>query len=103
MKRKFTIIGICLVSVASLTVVYIAGCIKGQTGQGTALVKEAQASGGMVKDPNEVVPDRYVYYSGTEVLAKDEVRVIATGTGMPDQRRGQASASFLFELGVRGG
>ncbi len=99
MKRKLTIIGICLVAVASLTVVYIAGCIKGQTGQGTGLVKEVQAAGNIVKGPNVVVPDRYVYYPGTEVLDKDEVRVIACGTGMPDQRRAQASASFLFEFG----
>jgi ribonuclease Z len=46
-----------------------------------------------------VAPDRYVYYSGTETLAKDEIRVIACGTGMPDQRLAQASACFLFELG----
>ena len=59
----------------------------------------AFAAGGVVKGPNVVAPDRYVYYPGTEVLAKDEVRVIACGTGMPDQRRGQASACFLFEFG----
>ena len=57
------------------------------------------AAGGMVKGPNEIAPDRYVYYPGTEVLDKDEVRVIACGTGMPDSRRGQASACFLFEFG----
>lgn len=63
------------------------------------VASNVQAAGGMVKGPNEVAPDRYVYYPGTEVLDKDEVRVIACGTGMPDQRRGQASASFLFEFG----
>ena len=57
------------------------------------------AAGGVVKGPNEIAPDRYVYYPGTEVLAKDEIRVIACGTGMPDQRMGQASACFLEELG----
>mgnify|MGYP000700587812 CR=1 FL=1 len=57
------------------------------------------AAGGMVKGPNVIAPDRYVYYPGTEVLAEDEVRVIACGTGMPDARRGQASACFLFEFG----
>ncbi len=57
------------------------------------------AAGGVVKGPNVVAPDRYVYYPGTEVLAEDEVRVIACGTGMPDQRRGQASACFVFEFG----
>ena len=53
----------------------------------------------MIKGPNTVAPERYVYYPGTETLAKNEVRVIATGTGMPDQRRAQASASFIFEFG----
>jgi ribonuclease Z len=60
---------------------------------------EAKAAGGVVESPNVIAPDRYVYYPGTEVLAEDEVRVIACGTGMPDQRRGQASACFLFEFG----
>ena len=57
------------------------------------------AAGGKIEGPNVIAPDRYVYYPGTEVLAEDEVRVIACGTGMPDQRRGQASACFLFEFG----
>ena len=60
---------------------------------------KADAAGGVVPGPNAVAPDRYVYYPGTEVLAEDEVRVIACGTGMPDQRRGQASTCFLFEFG----
>ena len=60
MKRKLTIIGICLVSIAVLTTVYIAGCIKGQSGKGPGMVKEVQAAGGMVKGPNVVAPDRYV-------------------------------------------
>ena len=59
----------------------------------------AQAAGGVVSDPNGIAPDRYVYYPGTEALNKDEIRVVACGTGMPDQRRGQASACFLFEFG----
>ncbi len=50
-------------------------------------------------DPAGTAPDRYAYYPGTEVLAQDEVRVIACGTGMPDQRIAQASACFLFEFG----
>ncbi len=59
----------------------------------------AHAAGGVVTDPNGIAPDRYVYYPGTETLAEDEIRIIACGTGMPDQRRAQASACFLFELG----
>ncbi|MGI9570305.1 MAG: guanitoxin biosynthesis MBL fold metallo-hydrolase GntH [Desulfobulbia bacterium] len=57
------------------------------------------AAGGTVTGPNVIAPDRYVYYPGTEVLAEDEVRVVACGTGMPDQRRGQASACYVFEFG----
>jgi len=63
------------------------------------VVKSAEAAAGVVTGPNKVAPDRYVYYPGTERLAKDEVRVIACGTGMPEARRGQASACFVFEFG----
>ncbi len=64
-----------------------------------AFVDSSEAAGGMVPGPNAKAPDRYVYYPGTEVLDEDEVRVVACGTGMPDQRRGQAAACFLFEFG----
>jgi ribonuclease Z len=63
------------------------------------LASTAAFSSGKVSGPNVIAPDRYVYYPGTEVLAKGEVRVIACGTGMPDQRIAQASACFLFEFG----
>ena len=99
MKRKLTILAIGLVAVAALTAVYIAAWQNGSIGQGTALVKEAQAAGGVVKDPAGTAPDRYVYYPGTEPLAKDEIRVIAAGTGMPSARRSQAATCFLVELG----
>jgi ribonuclease Z len=62
-------------------------------------ISSAEAAGGVVTGPNVEAPDRYVYYPGTEVLAEQEVRVVACGTGMPEQRRGQASACFLFEFG----
>ena len=70
-----------------------------RSGHSLSPISEAKAAGGMVGGPNQIAPDRYVYYPGTEVLAEDEVRVVACGTGMPDQRRGQASACFLFEFG----
>jgi ribonuclease Z len=44
-------------------------------------------------------PNRDVYYPGTETLARDEMRVIACGTGMPQPRLAQAAACFLVELG----
>ena len=40
-----------------------------------------------------------VYYPNTEELGPDEMRVIALGTGTPNFRRSQASASWLVELG----
>ena len=57
----------------------------------------AVAAGGKVQGPNAVAPDRYVYYPGTEVLAKDEIRVIACGTGMPAARRGRRPHVFWWK------
>jgi ribonuclease Z len=99
MKRKLTVFGICLVTLAAMTATYIAGWHNGRIGQGAALVEEAQAAGGKVKSPTGTAPDRYVYYPGTEELGINEMRVIACGTGMPAARKGQAATSFLVELG----
>ncbi len=65
----------------------------------TRSVNEAEAAGGKVKSPTGVAPDRYVYYPGTEELQRNEIRVIACGTGMPSARRSQAATCFLVELG----
>ena len=98
MKNKNSFIFL-VISFVLISTVYLFGWQHGQTNYILKLIKEAQAAGGVVEGPNEIAPDRYVYYPGTETLAKDEVRVIACGTGMPDQRRGQASACFMFEFG----
>ncbi len=45
------------------------------------------------------VPQRDVYYPGTEPLGPSEMRVIACGTGMPNARPKQAAACWLVELG----
>ena len=42
---------------------------------------------------------RKTYYPNTETLGSDEMRVISLGTGMPNQRKSQASACWLVELG----
>jgi ribonuclease Z len=63
------------------------------------LPPSAWAAGGVVKTPNSEAPDRYVYYPGTETLAKDEMRLFACGTGMPAARRNQAATCWLLELG----
>lgn len=85
-------------ALAMISVAGIAGYLLDNR-EADSFVASARAAGGVVTGPNTVAPDRYVYYPGTEVLAEDEVRVIACGTGMPDARRGQASACFLFEFG----
>ena len=63
---------------------------------GTATV---YAAGGKVTSPTGTAPDRYVYYPGTEELAKDEIRLFACGTGMPAARRDQAATCWLVETG----
>jgi ribonuclease Z len=87
------------IGAALATTVAVGGVAAVHFYSGGSLLNEAHAAGGTVTGPNVIAPDRYVYYPGTEVLAKDEVRVVACGTGMPDARRGQASACFLFEFG----
>ena len=62
-------------------------------------VATAEAAGGKVTSPTGIAPDRYVYYPGTEELSKDEIRVIACGTGLPAARRSQAATCFLIEAG----
>ncbi|NOD48918.1 MULTISPECIES: guanitoxin biosynthesis MBL fold metallo-hydrolase GntH [unclassified Ruegeria] len=49
--------------------------------------------------PTEPFGERDTYYPNTEALGKDEMRVIACGTGMPTTRAAQAAACFLVELG----
>jgi len=46
-----------------------------------------------------MMSDRDMYFPGTEKLGADEMRVIACGTGMPNQRPKQAAACWLVELG----
>lgn len=50
-------------------------------------------------DKAKTEPLRDVYYPGTEKLGRDEMRVVALGTGMPSIRPKQAAACFLVELG----
>lgn len=39
------------------------------------------------------------YFPNTEILATDEMRITALGTGMPNQTKAAVSISFLVELG----
>ncbi len=49
--------------------------------------------------PVKALSNRDVYYPGTEDLARNEMRVVACGTGMPNARPAQAAACWLVELG----
>ena len=51
--------------------------------------------------PQKIEDSRYprTYYPNTERLAKDEMRVVALGTGMPNQSPSNVAAAFLVELG----
>jgi ribonuclease Z len=66
-------------------------------------VEQPLISAAYAETPSEVSPvlsrSRDTYYPNSEDLAKDEMRVIACGTGMPTTRAGQAAACFLVELG----
>jgi ribonuclease Z len=84
------------VAAAIAVVVYLFGFYHGQTNEEPAVLSNANAS---VASPVNAVEDRDVYYPGSEDLGKDEMRVIACGTGMPNARPKQAAACFLVELG----
>jgi ribonuclease Z len=81
------------------SVTFLVGAAAGVAMTGIVISLLGASSTNGISGPNVVAPDRYIYYPGTEVLAEGEVRVIACGTGMPDQRIAQASACFLFEFG----
>jgi ribonuclease Z len=91
-KNRKATLGLLAVTAIAVAIGYVVG---------TTIVGKnaAEAAGGKVTSPTGTAPERYVYYPGTEELAEGEIRVIACGTGMPDQRLSQASACFLMELG----
>jgi hypothetical protein len=98
MKIKSTLI-FTSIALVVISAVYLFGWQQGQANRALQFISEAEAAGGVVKGPNTVAPERYVYYPGTEVLAEDEIRVVACGTGMPAARRGQAATCYLVETG----
>ena len=99
MKRKLKFFGSLLLAVFAATGFYLMGLHDNQTVSGLELVKPAEAAGGKVTNPDGTAPDRYMYYPGTEALGKDEIRLIALGTGMPLARRSQAATCWLVEVG----
>lgn len=66
----------------------------------TASAAPAQDQAADAKEADTTTPDpRKTYYPNTEELGPNEMRVISLGTGMPNQRKSQASACWLVELG----
>jgi ribonuclease Z len=51
--------------------------------------------------PQEIKNNKYPrsYFPGTEKLGENEMRIVAVGTGMPNQTPTNAAACFLVELG----
>ena len=54
---------------------------------------------GPALNASDLVAERTSGFPNTEPLAEDEMRVIALGTGTPNFRHSQASASWFVELG----
>ena len=63
------------------------------------LAESVFASQANTSSPVKALPDRDVYYPGSEDLDPDEMRIIACGTGMPNARPKQAAACWILELG----
>ena len=83
--------------------IYYGGLLHGQSGERIELLADARAAAKPETaegwSPTGTVPDRDVYYPGTEALAPDEMRIVALGTGQPSPRPKQAAACWLVELG----
>jgi len=63
------------------------------------LISHHEGGAFLEQSPVEPRAEHTGYFPNTEYLGKDEMRVILLGTGMPNARRSQASASMLVELG----
>jgi ribonuclease Z len=107
MKGRLTIIAIFIGLILFASFVYLKGVSDGQTGTNLSFVgiaeaksqDEQPASTAVKRSPVGTVPDRDIYFPGTEPLLPDEMRITALGTGQPSARPKQAAACFLVELG----
>lgn len=81
-----------------LAVGITAGVITASTIVNMALAQDAVPKG---RQPVEIVNNEYPasYFPNTELLGKDEMRITALGTGMPNQTRAAVSICYLVELG----
>jgi ribonuclease Z len=97
-NSKLPFLAIVAVVAVAMVALYMKGHLDGSVGKGLQLTSEAQAAKAKVS-PVKARGDRGVYYPNTENLGRNEIRVIACGTGMPTPRPAQAAACFLMELG----
>ena len=101
MKLKITLLAIFAMGIA-VGILFSRG---GGGLSGGLSIAEAQVPGdepavaAVEHSPVGVVPDRDMYFPGTESLDPDEMRITALGTGQPSVRPKQAAACFLVELG----
>lgn len=100
MKKKLAKIGI-LLSITSITMAaYVFGVNDANTGNSLSFINNAVATEKKSSSsPVKAVTERDTYCPAREDLAPDEMRVIACGTGMLNQRPRQAAACWLVELG----
>ena len=94
-RNHLIIVAVLVLAIGSGIGLYVSGTDLSDV----SMVSTAEAAGGKVTDPVGTAPDRYVYYPGTEELKKDEIRLIACGTGLPAARRDQQATCFLAEVG----
>ncbi len=100
MKNTSKILVLSLAASVVAAVVYLAGYNDGSSGREPAIANTAVAQTGSGDwSRTGTIPNRDVYYPGTEALDPDEMRVIACGSGMPMPRAKQAAACMLIELG----
>jgi len=107
MKNRLTIITIIVGLILFGSSVYMKGVYDGRSGDNLSLVATAEAKKSDEKltpeakaySPVGTVPDRDMYFPGTEPLDPNEMRITALGTGQPSSRPKQAAACFLVELG----
>ncbi|MGB7064723.1 MAG: hypothetical protein WBF55_06190, partial [Syntrophobacteria bacterium] len=95
---KLTLLAIVTVVAVAMVALYMKGHPDGRVGKILKLTPEAQAAKAKTS-PVKALKDRDVYYPGTENLGRNEMRVVALGTGMPSARPKQAAACWLVELG----
>ena len=98
-KNRPVQIAVAFFAVAIVAGAYLAGRSDERSGKDMPLESTISAASAAVTSPTGIIEDRDVYYPGTEAIGKDEMRVVALGTGMPSVRPKQAAACWLVELG----